>query len=117
MRDLVAPSVLPAEAATKTPASAAKRNATSTGSRKLVRVPLIEKLITSTPSATALSIAAMLSELAQPPSPASSQQTLYMAIRARGAMPLILPSGAASPVAGTPLLPPAVEDVWLPWPL
>ena len=27
------------------------------------------------------------------------QQTLYAAIRARGAMPLILPSGAAAPVA------------------
>jgi hypothetical protein len=33
---------LPADAATKTPASAALRNAISTGSRKFVRVPLIE---------------------------------------------------------------------------
>ena len=80
-------------------------------------MPLIEKLITSTPSATAWSIAATLSELAQPPSPASSQQTLYVAIRARGAMPLIFPNGAASPVAWMPLLPPAVDEVWLPWPL
>src|SRR5829696_1586358 len=109
-----APLVLPAEAATYTPASAANRNATSTGSRKFVRVPLIEKLITSTPSATAWSIAAMLSELAQPPSPASSQQTLYAAMRARGAIPLIFPNPAASPVAWMPLLPPAVEAVWLP---
>ena len=106
---------LPADVATKTPASAANRNATSTGSRKFVREPLIEKLITSTPSSTAWSIAATLSELAQPPSePTSSQQTLYIARRARGAMPLILPSEAASPVAWTPLLPPAVDVVWLP---
>src|SRR5918995_2838638 len=87
---------LPAEAATNTPARAAKRNATSTGSRKLVLEPLIEKLITSTPSATAWSIAAMLSELAHPPA-SPFQQTLYAAMRARGAMPLILPSGAAAP--------------------
>src|SRR5258705_7535879 len=50
--DVAGPS-LPAEAETKTPASAANRNAISAGSRKLVDVPLIEKLITSTPSATA----------------------------------------------------------------
>src|SRR6185295_18896553 len=69
--------LLPADAATNTPASAANRNATSTASRKLVRVPLIEKLITSTPSATAWSIAATLSEPKQPPSWGSSaQQTL-----------------------------------------
>jgi len=67
---------LPAEVATKTPASAANRKATSTGSRKLVRVPLIEKLMTSTPSATAWSMAATLSELKQPPWPWLPQQTL-----------------------------------------
>ena len=39
--DVVGP-LLPAEAATKTPASAANKNAISTGSRKLVWVPLIE---------------------------------------------------------------------------
>ena len=105
----------PADVATKTPASAANRKATSTGSRKFVREPLIEKFRTSTPSSTAWSMAATLSELLQPPSePTSSQQTLYMATRARGAMPLILPREAASPVACTPLLPPAVEVVWLP---
>jgi hypothetical protein len=38
---IVAPA-LPAEVATKMPASAARRKAISTGSRKLVRVPLIE---------------------------------------------------------------------------
>src|SRR5688500_7881782 len=67
--------LLPAEAATKTPAFDAKRNATSTGSRKFVLVPLIEKLITSTPSATAWSMAATLSELAHPPA-SPFQQTL-----------------------------------------
>ena len=34
--------LLPADSLTKTPASSAKRNATSTGSRKFVVVPLIE---------------------------------------------------------------------------
>jgi len=73
---LVAGPLLPADAATNTPASAANRNAISTGSRKLVREPLIEKLITSTPSATAWSIAATLSELKQLPPAPVSQQTL-----------------------------------------
>src|SRR4051812_16796232 len=50
--ETVGPS-LPAEAATKTPASSANRNATSFELRKLVVVPPIEKLIASTPSATA----------------------------------------------------------------
>ena len=50
--DAVGP-LLPADAATKTPARAANMYARSTGSRKFVLVPLIEKLITSTPSATA----------------------------------------------------------------
>ena len=67
--------LLPADAATNTPARAANMYARSTGSRKFVLVPLIEKLITSTPSATAWSIAATLSELAQPPS-SPFQQTL-----------------------------------------
>src|SRR5688572_13852155 len=58
---------LPADVATNTPASAANRKATSTGSRKLVWDPLTEKLMTSTPSATAWSMAATLSELKQPP--------------------------------------------------
>ena len=73
--ELVGP-LLPAEAATNTPASAANRKAISTGSRKLVSEPLIEKLITSTPSATAWSIAATLSVLKQRPPVPVSQQTL-----------------------------------------
>ena len=60
---VVAPGpLLPAEVATKTPASAAPKNAISTGSTELVRLPEIEKLITSTPSAVASSIACTLSE-------------------------------------------------------
>ena len=50
--------------------------------------PLIEKLMTSTPSATAWSIAATLSVVKQLPPAAVCQQTLYAAMRARGAMPL-----------------------------
>ena len=38
------------------------------------------------------------------------------AMRARGAMPLILPSGAGVPVIVTLLLPPAVVAVCVPWP-
>jgi hypothetical protein len=45
--------LLPAEAATKTPARAAYANAVSTASLNEVRLPPIEKLMTSTPSATA----------------------------------------------------------------
>ena len=44
-------------------------------------------------------------------------RALYMAMRACGAMPLMVPNTAAGPVAGTPLLPPAVEEVCVPWPL
>ena len=57
--------------------------------REVSAVP-IEKLMTSTPSATAASIAATESEKAQPACGASGacQQALYMAMRARGAMPL-----------------------------
>ena len=39
---------------------------------------------------------------------------LYIATRARGAMPLTLPNAAAAPVAGTPKLPPEVDDVCVP---
>jgi hypothetical protein len=53
---------LPADVATKMPASAANRKAISTASRKLLCEPPTEKLMTSTPSATAWSIAATLSE-------------------------------------------------------
>jgi hypothetical protein len=62
--------LLPAAAATNTPASAALKNATSTTFVKKVLVPPIEKLMTSTPSITAWSIAATLSELKHVPSPA-----------------------------------------------
>src|SRR5262245_50041870 len=37
-------------------------------------------------------------------------------MRARGAMPLTLPTGSPSISAGTPLLPPAVVVVCVPWP-
>ena len=68
--------LLPADAATKTPASAALKNATSTGSRKLVVLPLMEKLMTSTPSATAWSMAATLSVVAHEPPAGVCQHTL-----------------------------------------
>jgi hypothetical protein len=42
---------------------------------------------------------------------------LYIAIRARGAMPLIVPKTAAGPVVWTPWLPAAVDAVCVPWPL
>src|SRR4051812_13635953 len=109
---LVAGPSLPAEAATNTPASAAYMKAISTASRKLVLEPPIEKLMTSTPSATAWSMAATLSELKQPPpSSVVDQQTLYVAMRARGAMPVTAPKAAAGPVTVTLALPPAVLDV------
>ncbi len=37
-------------------------------------------------------------------------------MRARGAMPLIAPRAAASPVVGTLALPPAVLATCVPWP-
>src|SRR5918995_863163 len=74
--------------------------------------------MTPTPSATAWSIAATESpELAPHPPAPLSQQTLYAETRARGAMPLTLPKTDAAPVVGTPLLPPAVDAVCVPWPL
>src|SRR5205085_6217118 len=77
----------------------------------------MEKLITSTPSAMACSMAAMLSDAKQPPpSSVVDQQTLYIAMRARGAMPEIEPIAAAGPVTVTPELPPDVVEVWVPWP-
>ncbi len=39
-----------------------------------------------------------------------------MASRARGAMPDTWPMGMPATLAGTPWLPPAVDEVWLPWP-
>ncbi len=64
--------LLPAEAATKTPEEAALKNAIETASTNstVPRLPM-EKLMTSTPSATAASMPATRSAPAQPP-----QQTL-----------------------------------------
>ena len=75
--------------------------------------------MTSTPSATAWSIAATRSEVEPLAVEASSvdQSALYIAMRARGAMPLTVPNTVAGPVVGTPLLPPAVDAVCVPWPL
>jgi hypothetical protein len=68
-------------------------------------------LIASTPSATACSIAIVVSVDAQPAPVGVDQQALYMAMRARGTMPLMLPSSAPATVIGTPWLPAAVLDV------
>ena len=75
--------------------------------------------MTSTPSATARSMAATRSDVAPLAVEASSvdQSALYIATRARGAMPLTGPKTAAGPVVGVPWLPPAVEEVCVPWPL
>ena len=60
---LAAGPLLPAEVAAKTPASAENRNASSTGSTTNVREPENERLMTSTPSAVAWSIAAAMSSV------------------------------------------------------
>ena len=60
-----------------------------------------------TPSSTAWSMAATCRRWSSRRRADLSQQTLYIERRARGAMPLTLPREAASPVAWTPLLPPA----------
>ena len=75
--------------------------------------------MTSTPSATAVSMAATRSAVEPLACDASwvDHSALYMAIRARGAMPLMVPNTEAGPVVGTPWLPPDVEDVCVPWPL
>ena len=56
---------LPAEAETKMPAAAALKKASSPGSTT-ESLPLIEKLITSTPSRIACSMASRMSLLKQP---------------------------------------------------
>nr|CAB3485489.1 unnamed protein product [Digitaria exilis] len=63
---------------------------------------------TSTPSATARSTAARMSELKHPP----DQHTLYAATRARGAMPRATPEALASGTGE----PAAVAAVCVPWP-
>ncbi len=66
--------LLPAEVATKMPASAAPSNAISTGSTTVSVTPEIDMLMTSTPSLTASSIASRMEELKQ--SPLSSSRSL-----------------------------------------
>ncbi len=69
--------LLPAEADTKTPAAAALRNASSTGSITEDSEPLpIEKLMTSTPSLTASSTPCARSLVAHPSPATPVQQTL-----------------------------------------
>ena len=59
--------------------------------------------MTSTPSVVASSIACTLSVVVQPaPGSLRPQQTLYVAMRARGAMPLALPKSWPAMVTGTP---------------
>jgi hypothetical protein len=69
--------------------------------------------MTSTPSATAVSIAATRSVKAHPASP---KQPLYAAILARGAMPAMVSTPRSRPkiVGSTAALPPAVDAVWVP---
>src|SRR5262245_42248790 len=74
---------LPAEVLTLMPALNASRNARSTGSVYGFAPPLIEKLITSTPSRIAWLTAFTESELKQP----ASAQTRYMITYAPGATP------------------------------
>ena len=109
--------LLPAEAETKMPAEAAARKASWTGDVGS-SAAVIEKLITSTPSLIAASIAARMSESYAPDLVASfaCHKTLYAAILAAGATPEIRPKSRSSTTARTPWLPAAIEAVWLPWP-
>jgi hypothetical protein len=74
--------------------------------------------LTPTPSSTAWSIAAVLSDVSQPSASLPVQHTLQAAMRARGAMPemRLTPRSLPSISGSTPKLPAAVEAVWLPWP-
>src|SRR5437868_8196445 len=75
--------------------------------------------MTFTPSVTAASIAATESEVRQPSATSPpTQQTLYAATRAPGAMPEIrlTPSWRPWIVGLTPKSPAAVEAVCVPWP-
>src|SRR5680860_213369 len=113
---------LPAEAATKMPADAAPRNATSVAETVVCAAPPpMEKLITSTPSAVAWSIAATRSLVAHPSSSwlagsGPDQQTLYAAIFAAGATPEMVPKSIPPTEADTAWLPTAVLPVCEPWP-
>src|SRR5690606_21440562 len=75
--------LLPAEAATNTPAAYASRNASSTGSVNGLVPPEMEKLMTSTPSSTAWATACAMSEGKQPSGPHSR----YMITQSPGATP------------------------------
>ena len=82
----------------------------------------MEKLITSTPSIVACSIASTESAVEQPSSVVTEgsgpdQHTLYAAMRASGATPDMVPRSApAAEVTGTSALHAAVEAVCEPWP-
>ena len=109
---------LPAEVATKMPASAAPSKAISTGSMTVSVTPEMEKLMTSTPSATASSMASRIEEVKQSPvsSSLSSKQTLYAAILAAGAMPDTSPKRTSSVFTPATALPADVLAVCVPCP-
>ena len=73
--------------------------------------------MTSTPSATAWSIAATMSEVRLPDGvlPLAVHSALYTAMEAAGATPEILPKLMPSTVPETLASPPAVEAVCVPW--
>ena len=72
--------------------------------------------MTSTPSATAWSMAATRSAVEQALPLSSDQHALYTARRARGAMPDTRPHSAPSTEARTSPLPAATAATWVPWP-
>src|SRR3954466_13838796 len=105
---------LPADTDAKMPASRAPRNACPLVLvHALLEPPPIEKLITSTPSAVAWSIACVVSALRQP----AAVHALYVIRFACGATPesfrVMSIVGACSTAAGV-TLPTAVLAVWLP---
>ena len=109
---------LPADAATKTPASAAPSKANSVSSMTVSVSPEIEKLRTSAPSVTASSIAATMSLVTPDAVPSScAQRTLYAAILAAGAIPETVPNFTPSVFTRSTMLPAAVLAVCVPWPL
>jgi len=99
--------LLPADAATRTPAAYASRKASSTGSVAGFVPPEMEKLITSTPSTMAWPTAAAESVEKQPWMP----QTLYTDTHAPGAMPWTGPRSTPSTSADGMTLPALVVPV------
>ncbi len=99
-------------------ADAAERKDSEITSMAVSWKPPTERLMTSTLSTTAWSIAATMSDRKQPPSSGFpvAQQTLYEAIFAAGAMPEPSPNSWPSTDISTPWLPAAVPATWLPWP-